>query len=752
MALDSAARRPATCLKKGESILTENFPDQQHEVFCPHCHPQTARAAPTEGHQEHHANPAGSSIHGGHFETAQEGEDFAAGVSCPHCEHLAPGGDQEHIVHDFRRRFVIALILSVPIFVIAPWAHLGMATHGLAFPGSNIVLMVLSALLYGYCAKPFLAGALGELRARQPGMMTLVGMAVSVAFFYSAPWTLGAKVEPFFAELAALIDVMLLGQWLENRSLLGTSRALDSLIRLLPNAAHRQRPDGSVEDVHAADLVVGDRILVKPGERIPADSVVLEGLSAADESMLTGESVPVAKGPGSRLLAGSINAEGLLTAEVIHTGAHSYISKIRRLLEEAQESRSRTQDLADRAAFWLTIVALAVAPVAFVIWVVCGAPLSFAVARAVAVLVSACPCALGLAIPMVVVFSTTLAASRGLLVRRREAFERAQKLDMVVFDKTGTLTEGRFGLVGTRVIAEGLSAEEALTLAAAVEVVSSHPLALAFVEEAQRRGLVLPPVTDFRVLPGQGVEGRVNGRLLRALSPAAAKQFGIGVPAEALVGLAGPERTLVILVEDATALAAFALADVLRPESRDAVEQLKRLGLRVSMLTGDNEQVARWVATELGLDSYIAGVLPEEKAARVAELRRGGMKVAVVGDGVNDAPALAQADVGIAIGAGTDVAIETADIILVRSDPRAVADLFCLAKATHRKMVENLAWAAGYNLFAIPAAAGLFVPLGFVLSPAAGAFLMALSDIIVVVNARFLRLHRGACSAKVHRS
>lgn len=737
---------------KGGSILTKNLPDQQHEVSCPHCRPRTAEAAPAEGGGLHHDHPAGHSIHEKHFETAREEENFAAGVSCPHCEHFAPGRSQEQLVRDFRRRFVVALILSVPIFVIAPWAHLGMATHGLSFPGSNIVLLVLSVLLYGYCGKPFLAGALGELRSRQPGMMTLVGMAISVAFFYSAPWALGAKVEPFFAELAALIDVMLLGQWLENRSLLGASRALDSLIRLMPDEAHRQRPDGSVEDVQAADLVVGDRILIKPGERIPADSVVLDGVSSVDEAMLTGESVPVTKGPGDRLLAGSINAEGSLTAEVVHTGAHSYISNIRRLVEEAQESRSRTQDLADRAALWLTVAALVVAPLAFAVWIASGAPIGFAVARGVAVLVSACPCALGLAIPMVVIFSTTIAASHGLLVRRREAFERAQRLGMVVFDKTGTLTEGRFSLVATRVLAEGLSAEEALALAAAVEVVSPHPLALALVEEAQRRGLSLPPVKDFRALPGQGVEGRVNGRLLQALSPAAAKQFGIEVPAEALDDVAGPERTVTILAEDGRALAAFALADVLRPESRDAVDGLKRLGLRVSMLTGDNEEVARWVASELGLDSYIAGVLPEEKAARVAELRAAGVKVAVVGDGVNDAPALARADVGIAIGAGTDVALETADIILVRSDPRAVADLFRLAKATHRKMVENLAWAAGYNLFAMPAAAGLFVPLGFVLSPAAGAFLMALSDIIVVVNARLLQWQQGAQSAKGRRS
>ncbi|MCX7599582.1 MAG: heavy metal translocating P-type ATPase, partial [Armatimonadetes bacterium] len=623
-----------------------------------------------------------------------------------------------------------------------------MQTHGVSFPGSNVVLLLLSAALYGYCGKPFLVGALGEVRARQPGMMTLVGMAISVAFFYSAPWSLGAKVEPFFAELAALIDVMLLGQWLENRSLLGASRAVDSLIHLLPDVAHRKLPDGSVEDVHAAELVVGDRIVIKPGERVPADSVVVDGLSAVNESMLTGESLPVTKTAGDRLLAGSINAEGALTAQVLHTGAHSYISKVRRLVEEAQESRSRTQDLADRAAFWLTIVALAVAPVTFLAWLATGAALSFAVARGVAVLVSACPCALGLAIPMVVVFSTTIAASHGLLVRDRQAFEHAQRLDMVIFDKTGTLTEGRFEVADIAVLAEDVSAEEALALVAALEAVSTHPLALALVEEAQRRALSVPPVTDFRSLPGQGVEGRVNGRRLRALSTAAAQHFGVHIPSEALAGLSGPGRTVVVLAEASRAIGAFALADVVRPGSPEAVAELKGLGLKVSMLTGDSEEVARWVAEELNLDSYIAGVLPEEKAARIAQLQAAGMRVAVVGDGVNDAPALAQADVGIAIGAGTDVAIETADIVLVRSDPRAVADLFCLAKATYGKMVENLVWAAGYNLFAIPAAAGLFASLGFVLSPAAGAFLMALSDIIVVANAKLLRMPPRCVSRK----
>lgn len=699
----------------------------------------------------HHAHAAGHAVHHGQAGAAQQEEVSPGGISCPHCEHLAPGAGQDQVVYDFRRRLFVALVLSVPIFLTAPWAHLGMQTHGLSFPGSNFLLLILSGVLYGYCGAPFLVGAVGELRARRPGMMTLVGMAISVAFFYSAPWALGAKVEPFFAELAALIDVMLLGQWLENRSLLGASRALDSLIRLLPDVAHRERPDGAVEDVHAAELVVGDRILIKPGERIPADSVVLDGLSTVDESMLTGESVPITKRPGDRLLAGSVNADGSLTAQVLHTGAHSYISKVRRLVEEAQESRSRTQDLADRAAFWLTIAALVVAPLAFVAWITSGASLNFAVARGVAVLVSACPCALGLAIPMVVVFSTTIAAAHGLLVRDRQAFERAYALDMVIFDKTGTLTEGRFGVVSIEPLTEDVNADEVLALAAAVEAASAHPLALALVSEARRRGLSLPPVADFRALPGKGVEGRINGRLLRVVSPTAAEQLGAHLPPERSTELSGPGRTLVVLVEDGRALGAFALADVLRPESRQAVGQLKRLGLKVSMLTGDNEEAAGLVAAELGLDSYIAGVLPDQKAARVAELRAAGLRVAVVGDGVNDAPALAQADVGIAIGAGTDVAIETADIILVRSDPRAVADLFCLAKATYRKMVENLAWAAGYNLFAIPAAAGLFASLGFVLSPASGAFLMALSDILVVVNAKLLRMPAG-CSASHSRA
>ena len=728
--------------------MSEDSRRHRDDGVCSHCRSQAAESVSAIAEGFHHTHTEGLDVHSAGVAVGEQDEGSSPVASCPHCEHIAPGAGQEDLVRDFRRRFAVALALSVPVFLIAPWAHLGMETQGLDFPGRNMLLLILSAMLYSYCGKPFLIGALRELRAGQPGMMTLVGMAVSVAFFYSAPWALGARVEPFFAELAALIDVMLLGQWLENRSLLGASRSLESLIRLLPDMAHRKRPDGAVEDVHAAALVVGDCILIKPGERVPADSLVLDGLSTVDESMLTGESLPVAKRQSDRLLAGSINGDGSLVAQVLHTGAHSYISKVRRFVEEAQESRSRTQDLADRAAFWLTILALVVSPAAFVLWIASGAPVSFAVARGVAVLVSACPCALGLAIPMVVVFSTTLAASRGLLVRRRESFERAQALDAVVFDKTGTLTQGRFAVVGIATLAEGVSEDEALALVAAIEAPSAHPLALALVDEAQRRGLSLPPVTDFKALPGRGVEGRVNGRLLRALSPAAAQEFGVYLPSARLAELAGPGRSLVVLVAGEVGLGAFALADVLREESREAVEQLKGLGLKVSMLTGDGEEVARWVAAELGLDGYMAGVLPEQKAARVAQLRAAGMKVAVVGDGVNDAPALAEADVGIAIGAGTDVAIETADIILVRSDPRAVADLLCLAKVTYRKMVENLAWAAGYNLFAIPAAAGLFAPLGFVLSPAAGAFLMALSDILVVVNAKLLRMPAVCSLAK----
>ncbi len=656
-------------------------------------------------------------------------------------EHSAlhPKGRHEgHRIEDFRRRFWICLALTVPILALTPLIQGLLGLKGaLAFPGDRYVLFAFSTLVFVYGGFPFLQGLVRELSAGRPGMMTLIAVAITTAYVYSAAVSFGLAGMVFYWELATLLDIMLLGHWIEMRSVMGASRALEELARLMPAEAHRLRADGSTEEVAVEELRVGDRVLVRPGEKAPADGEVREGRSSLNQAMLTGESQPVEAQEGSVVVGGAVNGEGSLVVEIRKTGQDSYLSQVIQMVREAQESKSRTQDLADRAALWLTVVAVAGGALTVLAWLVlAGRELSFALERAVTVMVIACPHALGLAIPLVVAVSTALSARRGLLVRNRTAFEAARNIGAVIFDKTGTLTEGRFAVTDTVSLEAAIREQELLRYAASVEAHSEHPIARGIAGSADKTW----PVEDFRAIPGKGAEGRVNGRHVQVASPGYLREQGLEAGDERVGRLLAQGKTVVFVLLDGRPAGAVALADVIRPESREAVARLKGMGIRTLMLTGDNRQVAGWVSGELGLDEYFAEVLPQEKAGKVREVQARGLVVAMIGDGVNDAPALTQADVGIAVGAGTDVAIESADIVLVRSNPLDVVSILGLARATYRKMVQNLAWATGYNVVAIPLAAGVLYGLGILLSPALGAAFMSLSTIIVAINARFLRV------------
>ena len=657
-----------------------------------------------------------------------------------HPEKRAGHGGHDHgaMIADFRRRFWVSLALTVPVLALSPMIQRFLGVEeALAFPGDRFILLALSSVIFFYGGWPFLRGFFDEMRKLRPGMMTLIALAISVAYFYSAAVSLGLPGEVFFWELATLISIMLLGHWIEMRSVMGASRALEELVRLMPAEAHRVRPDGQTEDVPVTELRRGDRVLVKPGEKVPTDGQIVEGRTTVNQAMLTGESRPVEKGEGDEVIGGSVNGEAAFTLEVRKTGAETYLSQVIELVRQAQESRSRSQDLANRAAQWLTFIALSVGGVTLAVWLFLGQSFNFSLERMVTVMVIACPHALGLAVPLVVAVSTALSATNGLLVRDRTAFEKARGLGAVVFDKTGTLTEGRFGV--TDLIPLGsLKEEDLLRLAGSLESQSEHPIAAGVVRAAEERSLPLFPVTGFRAIPGKGAEAQIEGRNLTVVSPGYLKEQGLAMDDERVRKAAGEGKTVVFAIVDGRVEGAVALADEIRPESREALKSLQQMGIQVMMLTGDSRAVAEWVAKDLGLDDFFAEVLPHEKSAKIREVKARGLTVAMVGDGVNDAPALAEADVGIAIGAGTDVAIESADIVLVRSDPRDVAAIVVLARATYRKMVQNLWWATGYNVIAIPLAAGVLYREGILLSPALGAVFMSLSTVIVAVNAQLL--------------
>jgi Cu2+-exporting ATPase len=645
------------------------------------------------------------------------------------------------MIDDFRRRFWLSLVLTVPIVALSPmlqhWAGFG---ETLRFPGDLLVLFALSSVVFFYGGWPFLTGLVTELKDRRPGMMTLISVAITAAYLYSTAVVFGLPGETFFWELATLVVIMLLGHWIEMRSVLGASGALEALVRLLPATAHRLTAGGETEEVPVADLRPGDRVLVKPGEKVPIDGVILNGQSSFNEAMLTGESRPVEKGEGQEAVGGAVNGEGAVTIEVRKTGDQTYLAQVIDMVRQAQATRSRTQDLANRAASWLTYIAIGVGFGTLSIWLALGESHAFALERMVTVMVIACPHALGLAVPLVVAVSTKLTAQNGLLIRDRAAFERARDLDAVIFDKTGTLTEGRFG-VSDVVALGGRSETEMLALAAALESQSQHPIAEGVLRGAAERGVRPKTVERFQSLTGRGVAAIVEGRDVKVVSPGYLREHGIPLD-PAIARLAEQGKTVVHVLVDEVPVGAIALADVIRPESYEAVRRLKAMGIRAMMLTGDAHAVAKTVADALGLDDYFAEVLPDQKAAKVREVQAKGLRVAMIGDGVNDAPALVEADLGIAIGAGTDVAIESADVVLVRSNPMDVFAILALSRATYSKMVQNLLWATGYNAFTIPLAAGVAYGWGLLLSPAVGAALMSLSTVIVAINAQLLERAR----------
>ncbi len=683
-----------------------------------------------------HAEPAG---HGGHSGTGGQGRHGGRSGGA-HGEYGGHASHHRMMLADFRRRFIVSAALTVPILLVSPmFKGLVGLEDFLRFPGEAYVQLALASVVYLYGGWPFLAGLADELRKRLPGMMTLVGLAITVAYVYSALVALGLPGMDFFWELATLVDIMLLGHWIEMRSIMSASSALEELARLLPGEAHKLVDGGRVEDVPVEELAPGDRILVKPGEKMPADGKVVAGESSVNEAMLTGEATPVDKKPGDKVIGGAVNGEGSLTVEVRQTGRDSYLAQVIELVRKAQESKSRSQDLANRAALWLTVIALAAGGLTLLAWWgLVGRELAYALERTVTVMVITCPHALGLAVPLVVAVSTSLAAGSGFLVRDRAAFERARTLQAVLFDKTGTLTLGEFRVAETASFGD-MSQDEILRLAASVESASEHPIARGVLASARERGIALAPIEAFQAIRGRGAVARADGREVTVVSEGWLRENGLKVPEKAMRSLRSGARTLAFVVVDNRPEGALALADKVRDSSRQAVAELKALGVRCIMITGDNGRTAEAVAREIGLDEFFAEVLPDRKAGKVREVQERGLTTAMVGDGINDAPALAQADVGIAMGAGTDVAMETADIVLVRSDPRDVVGIIRLAQATHRKMRQNLFWATGYNVLAIPLAAGVLAPWGIVLSPAAGAVLMSLSTVIVAVNARLLR-------------
>jgi P-type Cu2+ transporter len=691
-----------------------------------------------QGHHDHHGShhqdrPASSHDAGVIRHTDRPPETHAPGHEHGHDRHAG------HSVAMFRDKFWWSLVLMVPTLV---WGHMLPDATGFTpphIPGSHWIPAAFGSAVFAYGGWPFLQGAARELKDRLPGMMTLIALAISVAFVFSAAVMLGFPAMPLWEELATLVVIMLLGHWIEMRSITQAQGALKELAKLLPDTATRVVGE-SLEDVPIASLRNGDVVLIRPGSRVPADGIVKDGSSQVDESMLTGESRPVDKKTGHQVIAGTVNQSGALRVEVSGTGERTALAGIMRLVEQAQQSKSRAQAVADRAAFMLTIVAVVAGVLTLLAWlVVRRSEPAFAVERMVTVLVIACPHALGLAVPLVIAISTTLGAQGGLLVRDRRGLEEARNLTTVVFDKTGTLTLGEHRVVDITTTG-GLHADEALRLGAALERNSEHPVARAIVKSAEERSLALPVASGFRYLAGRGVSAIVEGRQLRAGGPNMLADTTIEPSlGEAADRNAAKGQGTIFLIEGDRAIAAFAVADAIRPESRDAIVSLHNENIDVVMITGDAEPVARAVAGELGIDEVLAQVLPEDKARRIEELQARGKKVAMVGDGVNDAPALSVADVGVAIGAGTQVAVEAGDVVLVRSDPRDVPRIIRLSRASYRKMIQNLWWAAGYNVVAIPLAAGVLASRGIILSPALGAVLMSASTVIVAINAQLLR-------------
>ena len=658
-----------------------------------------------------------------------------------HSHHKDSSKDHKNhhqmMIEDFKKRFFVSLMITVPILILSPLIQ-SLLGFELNFPGDTYLLLALSTLIYFYGGKPFLVGAKDELKEKSPAMMTLIAFAITVAYVYSTLTIFVLEGDGFFWELATLIVIMLLGHWIEMRSVMGASKALDELIKLMPEEANVILENGETKTVSVEEIEKGSSIFVRPGEKIPLDGTVFEGHSEVNESMVTGESVPVEKKQGDTLIGGSINGEGILKFTVDHIGEDTFISQMVKMVKDAQESKSKTQKLADVAAKWLFYIALFAGILTFTVWLSIGKDLDFAITRAVTVIIISCPHALGLAMPLVTAVSTSIGAKKGLLIRNRGTFENARKITHVIFDKTGTLTLGEFGITDYHPI--DISEDELLSLVYALEINSEHPIAKGIVNEGQKRELEIKTVENYSTLPGKGLEGTIDGADLKVVSPGYLRDAGISFPEKEYEILSQEGKTVVFALKHEKLIGYLALSDIIREEAKEAMKNLKEMNITPIMLTGDNHKVAQYVGKKVGIDEIFSEVLPEQKSEKVKSLMTTNTVVAMTGDGINDAPALAIADVGIAIGAGTDVAIESADVILVKSNPNDVVNIINLSKATYKKMVQNLFWATGYNALALPLAAGVLYNQGIMISPALGAGLMSLSTVIVAINARLLKL------------
>lgn len=654
-----------------------------------------------------------------------------------HSNHEHGGHDHHgHMVTEFRNKFFIIMIFTIPIVLLSPMIQnfLGVDWQ---FSGDIYIVAALATFVYFYGGWPFIKGAYDELKNKEPGMMTLIGMAISVAYFYSMAVVFGFNGEEIFWELATLVLIMLLGHWIEMRSINNASKALESLASLMPDTANRLTENGETEEVQIDDIKAGDLLLVKPGEKMPLDGKIVKGKSQVDESMLTGESVPVEKSIDDEVIGGSINREGSLTIEVEKLMNESYLTQVIDMVRESQRTKSKTQDVTNKAAKWLFYIALAAGIITFIVWIVIGATVDTAIMRLVTVLVIACPHALGLAAPLVISVSTSLAAKHGLLIRKRPQFENARKINAVIFDKTGTLTEGKFGVTDIQTF-NNMNENTLLSYAATVENDSEHPIATGILNEAKAKDLEFLEMTNFNSITGVGIEGTIDDKQVKVVSPGYVRKQNIDFDDKNFEKWSQQGKTVVFLLVDEELAGAVALADKIKESSKETIDQLHKRNIKAIMLTGDNQKVANYVAEQIGIDEVYAEVMPNEKAEKVTEIQGRGLIVAMTGDGINDAPALTKADVGIAVGAGTDIAMDSADIVLVDSNPKDILAIFSLSKRTYNKLVQNLIWATGYNVIALPLAAGVLAPWGIILSPAVGAILMSLSTIIVAINAQLL--------------
>jgi Cu2+-exporting ATPase len=673
-------------------------------------------------------------------EEQQKGECVVCGEELDEQHRMKGEHAHSGMIADLMKRFWISLLLTIPILILSPMIQelVGLGTS-IRFTGDLYLLFVLSSIVYFYGGYPFFKGFFNEIKSRTPGMDMLITVAITSAYLYSSAVVFGLMGDLFFWELATLIDIMLIGHWLEMKSVMGASKALEELVKIMPSSAHKITSDGSTKDVPLDELNVGDQVIIKPGEKVPVDGVIIKGNTSIDESMLTGESEPIFKEIGAEVIGGSINGEGSVNVEIKKTGKDSFLSQVITLVEEAQASKSKTQSLADRFATWLTIIALSGGFITLLVWWgVTSFGFEFALERAVTVMVIACPHALGLAIPLVVAVSSSLSAQNGLLIRNRASFEKSRDINAIIFDKTGTLTEGKFGVTDIVPLSGEYDEDDILKYAASLESYSEHPIAKGVVKSAKETF----EVEDFKSIPGKGIQGKINKKNVEVVSPGYLKELNLDISNEKVDQLYTEGKTIVFVIIDKEIKGAIALADIIRKESKEAIKQFQEMGIKCMMITGDRKEVAQWVSNEIGLDTYYAEVLPQEKAAKIREIQSEGLVVAMTGDGINDAPALAQADVGIAIGAGTDVAIEAGDIVLVKSNPLDAVYIIKLAKSTYKKMFQNLAWGTGYNVFAIPIAAGVLYSFGILLIPAVGVMLMSLSTIIVAINSRTLKIEK----------